>query len=119
MLNLFIGGLAAGVKFLYVLMIGKASLAMALMLWHQAIYCHGAWRFCNIACALPFWAWSRINPKPRRWLIWLSELASHNKGCLPLPSVSSAERLVRRDGHTIFDFFKTLVFSGISPPATA
>ena len=116
MLVFFVGSLAAGMKSLYVLMMGKTSLAMALMLWHHAIYCRGALRFCNIAQALPFLALSRISLKPSRWWIWLSELASPNKGRLPLPSVLGTELLVRRDGHTIFDFFKTLVFSGISPP---
>ncbi|MGH7452967.1 MAG: hypothetical protein ACRENG_16580, partial [bacterium] len=119
MINLFTGGLAAGFKFLYVITMSKVSLAIALMLWHQAVYCNGAFRFRHIARAVPFLAWElRACLNPRRWLIWLAQLV-HHKDRLLLPAGSSADFLLRRDGHTIVDFFKKLSRSGISPPAIA
>jgi hypothetical protein len=119
MVNLFTGGLAAGFKFLYVITTSKASLAIALMLWHHAVYCNGAFRFRYIVRAMPFLAWElRACLNPRRWLIWLAQMVYH-KDRLPLPAGAGADFLLRRDGHTIVDFFKTLLRNGIPPPAIA
>jgi hypothetical protein len=119
MLNLFAGSVAAGFKFLYVITMSKVSFAIALMLWHHAVYCNGAFRFRHIARAVPFLAWElREGLDPCRWLIWLAQLIHHNDRLL-LPACSGADFLLRRDGHTIVDFFKKLSRSGISPPAIA
>ena len=117
MVNLFTGSLAAGFKFLYLFTMGKASLAMALILWHHAVSCNGAFRFRHIARAVPFLAWElRACLNPRRWLTWLAQLVPHNDRLL-FPA--GADFLRRRDGHTIVNFFKKLSRSGISPPAIA
>jgi hypothetical protein len=115
--NLFAGGVAAGFKFLYVLTMSKVSLAIALMLWHHAVYCNGVFRLRHIARAVPFLAWElRACLNPRRWLIWLAQLGHHD-GRLLLPAGAGEDFLLRRNGHTIVYFFKKLSRSGISPPA--
>jgi hypothetical protein len=113
----FTGGLAATLKFLYAY--DEHASTMTLILWHHAISCNGAFRFRHIARAAPFLAWElRACLNPRRWLTWLAQLA-HDKDRLPLPAVAGADFLLRRDGHIIVDFFKTLSRSGIPPPASA
>jgi hypothetical protein len=120
MLNFFAGGLVAAVKFLSFVLFSKISLAVALMLWHQAISCNGAYRLCHLTRALPFLALElRTHLSFRHWLARLWQLAARTKDRGSLPAVASTNFLVCRDGHTIFDFFKTLSFSGISPPAIA
>ena len=113
--NVFAGSYIAAIKFLSVIPISKASLAIALMLWHQAVYCNG---FCRFARTLPFLALElRLLLNFRYWVTRLSQFAFHTKDRNHLPPVSSTDFLVCRDGHTLIDFFKTLSFSGISPPA--
>ncbi len=118
-LNLFVGSVAASFKFFYVITMSKVSLAVTLMLLYHTVYCNGAFRFRHIACAVPFLAWElRACLNPRRWLIWLAQLVHHDERLL-LPAGAGADFLLRRDGHTIVDFFKKLSRSGISPPAIA
>jgi hypothetical protein len=117
MVNVFSSSFVAILKFLFVASAGKISIAVALMLWHQA---NGSYRFCQLACALPFLAFElRLWLNFHNWLTWLSQRVRHQeKRNLP-PPAPSMDFLLWRDGHTIFDFFKTLSFSGISPPAIA
>lgn len=116
-LNFLAASLAAGFKFLYIVTVSKASLAVALMLWYHAVSCHGAFHFRYIMHAAPFLAWElRACLNPRRWLIWLAQLVHHGDRLL-FPA--GADFLLRRDGHAIIDFFKKLSRSGISPPAVA
>lgn len=120
MVNIFAGSLVAATKFISFVLLSKVSLAMTLMLWHQAVYCNGAYRFCHITRTLPFLALElRLHLNFRHWLTRLSQLVDHTKNRDALPAVASSNFLVCRDGHTIFDFFKTLAFCGISPPAIA
>jgi hypothetical protein len=120
MLNFFVGSLITAIKFLSFVLFSKISLAVALILWHQAVSCNGAYRLCHLTRALPLLALElRIHLNFRHWLARLSQLAAHTKNRGSLPAVASTNFLVCRDGHTIFDFFKTLSFSGISPPAFA
>lgn len=117
MVNFFSGGFVAILKFLSVASTGKISIAVALMLWHQT---SGSYRFCQLARALPFLALElRIGLNFHNWLARLSQLARHHGSRNLPPPAPSMEFLLWRDGHTIFDFFKTLSFSGISPPAIA
>lgn len=120
MVNFLGGSFIAMLKFLSVVSMSKISLALALMLWHQVIYCNGAYRFCHLARALPLLALElRIWLNFHNWLTRLSRLARHHGSRNLPPPAPSMEFLLWRDGHTIFDFFKTLSFSGISPPAIA
>jgi hypothetical protein len=120
MFNLFAGSYMAAIKLLSILSVSKAGLAVGLMLWHQAVYGNGFYRFCHLAHALPFLTLElRIRLNLHYWVKRLWQFARHCQGRSLLPSVPSIEFLRRRDGHTIFDFFKTLSFSGISPPAFA
>jgi hypothetical protein len=116
-INFVAASVAAGLKFLYLIMVSKVTLAIALMLWYHAIYCNGAFRLHYIARAVPLLAWElRACLNPRRWLIWLAQLV-HHKTRLLVPI--GADFLLRRDGYIIVDFFKKLSRSGISPPAIA
>jgi hypothetical protein len=120
MYNVFASSFIAVLKFFSVVSASKLSLAVALMLWHQVVYCNGYYRLCLIARPLPLLAlelWIHLNF--RYWMTRLSRLAFHTKSRNTLPSVPSTDFLRCRDGHTIFDFFKTLSLSGISPPAIA
>jgi hypothetical protein len=120
MFNFFAGGNIAALKFLSIISVTKASLAVTLMLWHQAVYCNGFYRFCHLAYALPFLTLElRIRLDFRYWVKRLSQLARYCHSRKLLPPVPSTDFLLWRDGHKIFDFFKTLSFSGISPPALA
>jgi hypothetical protein len=117
MVNVFNCSFVAILKFLSVASAGKISIAAALMLWHQA---SGSYRFCHLVRALPFLALElRIWLDFNNWLTQLSQLVRHHGSRNLPPSVPSMEFLRWRDGHTIFDFFKTLSFDGISPPAIA
>jgi hypothetical protein len=118
-INFIVSSVAAGFKLFYVITMSKASLAIALMLCHHAVYYNGAFHFHHIARAVPFLAWElRACLNPRRWLIWLAQLVHHNERLL-FPAGAGADFLLRRDGHTIVYFFKKLSRSGISPPAIA
>lgn len=120
MFHIFSGSLVAATKFLSFVLLSKASLAITLMLWHQAVSCNGTYRFCHIARTLPFLALElRLHLNFRHWLTRLSQLVDHTQNRHALPVVASTNFLVCRDGHTIFDFFKTLSFCGISPPVSA
>lgn len=117
MVNVFSGSLVAILKFLSVASAGKISIAVALILWHQA---NGSYRFCQLAHTFPFLALElRIWLNFHNWLTRLSQLARHHGNRNLPPPAPSMEFLLWRDGHTIFDYFKTLSFSGISPPAIA
>jgi hypothetical protein len=120
MFNLFAGGYIFTIKFISIISVSKVSLAVALMLWHQAVYSNGFYRFCYLAPSLPFLTLElRILLNFQYWIKRLSELARHRRSRTLLPPVPSMDFLLWRDGHSIFDFFKTLSFSGISPPALA
>lgn len=117
MVNIFSGSFVAILKFLSVAAAGKISIAAALMIWYQA---SGSCRFCQLASTLPFLALElQIWLKFQNWLAQLSQLARHHVGRNLPPSAPSMEFLLWRDGHTVIDFFKTLPFSGIPPPAIA
>jgi hypothetical protein len=120
MFSFFPGSIVAGIKFLYAVAASKTGLAIALMFWHQAIYCSGSFRFCHLAHTLPLLALElRMWLNPRYWVTLLSQHILQTSPRIPLPSVPGTDFLLRRDGHTIFDFFKTLSFNGIPPPAIA
>ena len=117
MINVLGTSFVAILKFLSVVSAGKVSIAAALMLWHQA---NGFYRFSQLARALPFLALDlQIWLNFHNWLTRLSQFARHRGSRNLPPPAPSTEFLLWRDGHTIFDFFKTLSFSGISPPAIA
>ena len=117
MTNVFSSSFVAILKFLSVASAGKISLAVALMLWHQA---GGSYRFSQLAHTLPVLALElRIWLNFHNWLTRLSEFARYCRNRNLPPPAPSMDFLRWRDGHTIFDFFKTLSFSGISPPAIA
>jgi hypothetical protein len=117
MVNVFSSSFVAILKFLSVASAGKISIAAVLMIWHQA---NGSYRFCQLARTLPFLAFElRIWFNFHNWLTRLSQLARHHESRNLPPPAPSMEFLLWRDGHTVIDFFKTLSFSGISPPAIA
>lgn len=117
MITIFSGSFVALLKFLSVASAGKISIVAVLMIWHQA---SGSCRFSQLARALPFLVLElQIWLNFHNWLTRLSQLARHHGSRNLPPPAPSMEFLLWRDGHTIFDFFKTLSFSGISPPAIA
>lgn len=56
MLSMFSSGIVVGLKLLSLLSLGKASLAVAMILWQDAAYFNGLHRFCRVAGTLPFFA---------------------------------------------------------------
>jgi hypothetical protein len=90
------------------------------MLWHQAVYSNGAFRFSyaqDTLFLLTHAMGARLSF--RYCLAWVAQLTRLLKCRNALPSVPGMEFLRRRDGQTLLDFFKTLAFSGVSPPALA
>lgn len=117
---LWSGNLLAALKFLSAFSAAKIGIAATLFVWHQAIFCNGAHRLRSLAAALPFLALElRLRLNVRNWLTQISRLARrHGSRNLP-PPAPSMEFLLWRDGHSVIDFYKTLSFSGASPPAFA
>jgi hypothetical protein len=98
----------------------KAGMATVLMLWQQVGCCNGLLRFCRNARTVPFLTLElRFRLNLRYWSARLSRLMFRCDGCPLFPFIFSGKFLLRRDGHNIFDFFKTLSLSDVSPPARA
>jgi len=118
MVNLFLGSFIVGAKVLAMLLFSKVSIATTLLLWQHVVGFGGWPRINSIRQTLPFLVLElRIRLNWRNWVARLSHLAlSANYRNFFLP-VFSSQFLLRRDGRHIFDFFKTLACSDVSPPA--
>jgi len=120
MLHFSSGSVLASAQFLSMLLFSKAGLAMALLVWHNATYIGGVFRFNRIKHTVPFLLLDlRMRLNWRYWVTRLSRLAlSANYRDFFLPA-AGPKFLLHRDGRHIFDFFKTLSLSDVSPPALA
>lgn len=118
MSSIYLNTLFAGLKILLICSVSKAGLAAATVLWQHSVYFGGLHRFCRIARTLPFLALElRTRLNLRYWVTRISRLARYANCRTPLPPILSPKFLVSRDGRNIFDLFKTLSLSDVSPPA--
>jgi len=93
---------------------------MMLMLWHQMSYHHGLLRFCRIARTVPFLTPElRLLLNLRYWVKRVSKATFKSAPTFFLPSFLCLDFLFYRYGRHIFDFYKNLSLSDVSPPAFA
>lgn len=117
MLNLFLYSLLALCKPVGMLLFSKAGVVTVLLLWQQVGYCNSLLRFCRGARTVPFLVFElRFRLNLRYWVQRLSQLLLRINFRHFFPTIQSDKLLLRRDGRNIFDFFKTLCISDISPP---
>lgn len=113
------GNYFAGMEILIFFSASHTSLMLALLLWHLVTPDNGLRRFCSIAGTLHAVLALRTRLNLCHWVKWLSQRTARTNCQTPLPTLLSPHFLLRRDGHTIFDFFKTLSISDVSPPVPA
>lgn len=120
MLYFLSGSILASIQFLSLLLLSKAGLAMALLVWHHTTYIGGVFRFNRVKHTVPFLLLDlRTRLNWRYWMVRLSRLAlctNYRDFFLP---VAGPKFLLHRDGRHIFDFFNILALSDVSPPALA
>jgi hypothetical protein len=94
---------------------------MSLLLWQQLSFSSGLLRFCRTYRTAPYLLLElRLRLNLRYWVTRLWKSCLHNSFRTSVSSpVLSAPSLRRRDGQNIFDFFKTLSLSDVSPPVAA
>jgi hypothetical protein len=120
MLIIFLKKLFPGLKFLCRCLAKRIHSGMSLMLWHQLSYHDGLHRFRRIARTVPFLTPElRLQLNLRNWVKRLSKATFKSASTLFLPSFLCLDFLFCRYGRHIFDFYKTLSLSDVSPPAIA
>ena len=121
MLQLYAGGLYANANTLYLSLLSSATLAAATVLWLHTAHLEGLHRFLRIARTVPFWVVElRACLKVRAWAERFNSHAVPATDARP-PRLSplDIDYLQSRSGQTVFDFFKTLSITDVSPPVLA
>jgi len=121
MTNVYLIGLADLMKSLYFSSLSKVSLGVSLLLWQQLFFPSGLLRFCRACRTVPYLLFElRLRLNLRYWVTRLSRLMVRASDCQTLfHSTACHGYLPTCGGRTIFDFFKTLAITDVSPPAFA
>ncbi len=121
MTNVYLIGLSGLMKTLLLFSLAKVSLGLSFLLWQQLFFPSGLLRYCRTRQTVPYLLLElRMRLNMRYWVVRLSKLALRSCDCHGfLASSARHDYLPYRYGRQIFDFFKTLSLTDVSPPAVA
>lgn len=121
MTNVYLIGFADIMKSIYFFSLVKVGLGVSLLLWQQLFFPSGLLRFCRSCQTVPYLLLElRLRLNLHYWVARLSGSMLRSFGNAALhTSTARHDYLPFRDGRKIFDFFKTLAVSDVSPPEPA